>query len=117
MMTNDTADTTVKCKPLRVAGLVGGGCLMFVSLGFWFPYLGGSLRHLGTRPSEGPGVTNQDIVRALFGVWLMFWVPGLLITLGAAAGWLRRTCWSLLVLTGAMLLMCGVTAVIGMSSG
>lgn len=107
---------TVKLKPLRIAGLVLGGLIMLFSLGAWFPYLGSSVQHLGTADS-GPGLTNQDIVKALFGVWLFLWVIGLIMFLAAASFWLKRTFWAMIALTGAMVVASGITALIGTSTG
>lgn len=103
-------------KPLRIAGLVLGGLIMLFSLGAWFPYLGSSVQHLGTTDS-GPGLTNQDIVKALFGVWLFLWVIGLIMFLSAASFWLKRTFWAMIALTGAMVVVSGITALIGTSTG
>lgn len=113
-MTN-TATGTVQLKPLRIFGLTIGGLLMLFSLGAWFPYLSSSLQHLGTSGS-GPGATNQDLVGAFFGFWLLLWVPGLLLVLLATHRWMKRTIWTMIYLTAAMLLVSGITALIGVST-
>lgn len=103
-------------KPFRIAGLVLGGLIMLFSLGAWFPYLGSSVQHLGTT-DPGPGLTNQDLVKAFFGIWLFLWVVGLIMFLAAASLWLKRTFWAMISLTGAMVVVSGITALIGMSTG
>ncbi len=107
---------SVKLKPLRIAGFVLGGLIMLFSLGAWFPYLGSSVQHLGTT-DPGPGLTNQDLVKAFFGVWLFLWIVGLIMFLSAASLWLKRTFWAMTALTGAMVVVSGITALIGMSTG
>ena len=113
-MTSTVTDP-VGMKPLRVIGLVLGGLLMLFSLGAWFPYVGSSIHDLRIGES-GPGVTNQDIVEAFFGFWLLLWVPGLLAVLLGAHRWLRRTFWSVIILTAAMIVVSGITALIGIST-
>ncbi len=114
-MTN-TVTGTVQLKPLRIFGLIVGGLLMLFSLGAWFPYLSSSIQYLGTS-GAGPGATNQDLVGAFFGFWLLLWVPGLLLVLLATHRWLKRTFWAMIALTGAMVAVSGITALIGMSTG
>lgn len=87
---------------------------MLFSLGAWFPYLGSSVRYLGTI-DPGPGLTNQALVGAFFGFWLLLWMPGLLLILLATHRWLKRTFSAMIYLTAAMVIVSGVTALIGMS--
>lgn len=112
MPSEKQADHGIKHKPLRIAGIVVGGLIMALSLVGWFPYLGASLT--GFDPGDsGPGVTNQQIIGMFFALWIVPWLVGLVLVLVAAAGWLRRTFWALLGLTGFMLAVSLVTYIIG----
>lgn len=114
MSTKNQTGSSVKHKTWRIVGLVAGGLIMAYSLGFWFPFVGASLDQPDSSDS-GPGVTNQQIIEFLFILWIIQWLVGLLIVLGSSAGWLRRTRWILLALTGAMLVAALVAWLIGSS--
>ncbi len=112
MPTENQADQGIKYKPLRITGIVVGGLIMALSLVGWFPYLGASLT--GFDPGDsGPGVTNQQLIGMFFALWIVPWLVGLVLVLVAITGWLRRTLWALLGLTGVMLSVSLVTYLVG----
>lgn len=112
MPTANQADDGIKAKPLRIVGIVAGGLIMALSLAAWFPYLGASLT--GFHSNEpGASATNQQLIEMFFGFWIIPWIVGLVIVLAAVAGWLRRTQWTLLGLTGIMLIVSLGTFLLG----
>lgn len=99
-------------KPLRIAGLVAGGLVLALSAGPWVLYIRATLR--GFDPEDpDPGITDENFVNAFFGAWSIPWLVGLALVLTAGAGWLRRTSWALIALTGAMLAAALTTYAIG----
>jgi hypothetical protein len=111
-MPQTQAENGINAKPLRIVGIVVGALIMATSLAAWFPYLGASLTGFDSQDS-GPGVTNKDLIQAFFGFWIIPWTVGLVVVLVSIAGWLRRTKWILLGLTGVMLAVSLVTYLIG----
>lgn len=79
----------------------------------WVAYLGASLN--GFDPADaGPGLTNRQLIEALYVVWIVPWLLGLgIVVLAISGGWLRHTKWTLLGLTGGMLALTLVTYLIG----
>lgn len=102
---------------LRVGAIVVGSILVVLSLVAWFPYLKGSLEGLDPQPEPDHGVTNEDIVAAFFGFWLLVWIPGILLTIAGTAGWRKRAMWGFVALAVAMLATSGVTYLVGISTG
>ncbi|MHA6798093.1 hypothetical protein [Bounagaea algeriensis] len=107
MTTGNDTGSPVALKPLRIVGSVVGGVIMAYSLGGWFPYLGATF--------EGwkPGTADQGIVTALFSLWILPWMVGLVIVLASTIGWMRRTRQILIGSTLAMAIMSGISAIVG----
>ncbi|MHA6804672.1 hypothetical protein [Salinifilum ghardaiensis] len=107
MTTGNDIGPPVALKPLRIVGIVVGGVIMAYSLGGWFAYLGATFQ--GWKPVRA----DQGIVTALFSLWLLPWMVGLIIVLASTIGWLRRTRQILIGLTLAMAIMSGISAFVG----
>ncbi len=83
------------------------------SLVFWIPYLNASLAGFPINEPEDSGRIAKQFVEAFFMLWIVPWLFGLLVTLIALAGWLSRTRWVLMGLTGVMIVVSGIIYAIG----
>ncbi|MHA6801199.1 hypothetical protein [Bounagaea algeriensis] len=103
--------------PLRMVSISIGAFLVLVSLLVWIPSLAGSLKYLDPDPETGPGVTNEGIIGAIFGVWLLVWTPGIGLMIAGAAGWRKRLMWGFVALAVVMLAVSGATYIVGSTTG
>ncbi|QGK68988.1 hypothetical protein GIY23_05065 [Allosaccharopolyspora coralli] len=60
-----------------------------------------------------PGATRHDFIGLFFAAWALPWFIGFLMIRAAIMGWLRRTGWVLLGLTGAMSTVSTATYLVG----
>lgn len=103
-------------RALRITAITIGSLLILLSLAVWFPYLTGSLAN-PWRPEPDHGASNNDIIWAFFGFWLLIWTPGIVLTIVGTAGWRKRWTYGFIVLAVVMLVISGATYVVGRATG